>query len=163
MENVSLNATVDLFQEIDKFSTLTTFMFIVPECINIIVLVIVLYGMYQGIEIKHPLYSILFANMIITLASSVTDIIAFGFISANKYVQLTNLMSSTSILYHCASWCLTSILRYIYIFHEDLIPNLFPNQNLQSFLGVTALLLFSTLLAVPILSVAFSLGKYFFK
>ena len=129
MESASLNTTFDIFQEIENSNSLAKIMFVVPEYINVFLVITALYGMYQGIEIKHPLYSILFSNMIITLATSLVDIIAYGLIPINKYVIVTNIMNSQSVQYHCSSWCLTTVLRYVYIFHEDWISYMKRNIN----------------------------------
>jgi uncharacterized membrane protein len=40
---------------------------IVPDFFNCVVLLLGIYGMYHGIEIQHPLYAIMFLNLIIAL------------------------------------------------------------------------------------------------
>jgi hypothetical protein len=60
---------------------------VVPEYVNVILLSLAIYGMYQGIKIKHPLYTILFTALIVALLSSVTDILAFFFVSTKQYIK----------------------------------------------------------------------------
>ena len=50
---------------------------IVPEYFNLIVLIVGVYGMYQGIEITHPLYAILFVNLIVPLCFTSMDLVMF--------------------------------------------------------------------------------------
>ncbi len=37
---------------------------IIPDIVSVLILVLALLGMYQGIEISHPVFSVLFANMV---------------------------------------------------------------------------------------------------
>jgi hypothetical protein len=37
---------------------------LIPDIISLLILVLALLGMYQGIEISHPVFSVLFANMV---------------------------------------------------------------------------------------------------
>jgi hypothetical protein len=59
----------------------------VPEYVNIILLSLAIYGMYQGIEIKHPLFTILFVTLIEAFLTSVTEILAYFFVPAGKYIM----------------------------------------------------------------------------
>jgi hypothetical protein len=44
--------------------------------------------MYLGIEIQHPLYAVLFVNLIVPLISSATNLVCFSSISVDKYIQV---------------------------------------------------------------------------
>jgi hypothetical protein len=37
---------------------------IIPDIVSVLILVLALLGMYQGIEISHPVFSVLFANLV---------------------------------------------------------------------------------------------------
>ena len=53
-------------------------MFIIgPELINMAFLLLGIYGMYRGIEIQHPLYAILFCNLIVPLISTIINTTVF--------------------------------------------------------------------------------------
>ena len=59
--------------------------FILPESFNTLVLTFGLLGMYNGVQIVHPLYAVLFANLLVPLVSSAINISSFNFISVEKY------------------------------------------------------------------------------
>ena len=58
--------------------------FILPESFNILVLTFGLLGMYNGVQIVHPLYAVLFTNLVVPLVSSTINISSFSFISVEK-------------------------------------------------------------------------------
>ena len=60
---------------------------VVPEFVNFILLTIGLLEMYQGIEIGHPIYAILFANLLVALSSSFLGIISFFTLKGTPYMQ----------------------------------------------------------------------------
>ena len=60
---------------------------VVPEFVNFILLTIGLLEMYQGIEIGHPIYAILFANLLVALSSSFLGIISFFALKGTPYMQ----------------------------------------------------------------------------
>ena len=84
---------------------------IIPESVNLSLLILGIYGMYQGIQIIHPLYAILFLNLIIQALSSLLSCISFPFLATEKFVRLSNGNNSLALLLHCTAWCLTSMLR----------------------------------------------------
>jgi hypothetical protein len=61
--------------------------------------------------------------------------------------------------FHCISWCMTSILRYLYILHSNWINVNFEDQRKLSALSL--LFVFVTFIAVmvPLGAVLVSLGK----
>ena len=60
---------------------------VVPEFFNFVLLTIGLLEMYQGIEIGHPIYAILFANLLVALSSSFLGIVAFFTLKDTIYMQ----------------------------------------------------------------------------
>ena len=60
---------------------------VVPEFFNFILLTIGLLEMYQGIEIGHPIYAILFANLLVALSSSFWGMVAFFTLKDITYMQ----------------------------------------------------------------------------
>jgi len=71
-----------------------------------------IYGMYQGIQISHPIYAVLFLNLLVQFVSSGISLAAFPVLESGKFVRLSNGNNSLSLLFHCTAWCVTSILRY---------------------------------------------------
>lgn len=154
--NYTTSQFLDSMNEITPASRIAL---VLPEYINAILLSLSIHGMYQGIEIKHPLYTILFTKLIIVLMTSLVDVIGYALLPFKNFVMLSNVMNIVSYLYHSSGWCLASILRYIYIFHESWIPTTVPNENVQSFLAVLFLLMTSTLIASPIVIMAKYYGE----
>ena len=100
-----------------------TSILVAPEFVNLIFLIIGIYGMQKGIEISHPLYAILFLNLITSLAVTLINISAFPFTQSEQYVIVSNSMNGSSLVFHCNCWCVTSIMRYLYIVHVPIFTN----------------------------------------
>lgn len=80
---------------------------ILPDCVGIFILLLAVFGMYYGIEVRHPLYAILYANLIFALLCSLTS-----------------------------AWGMTSIIRYIWLYHNDWIHSLIPNPTAQCLISI---------------------------
>ena len=132
---------------------------VMPECINLILLLMAIYGMHHGIEIGHPLYAILFLNLIIALCFTLFDIVGFVFLPADKFMTLTNTNSGLSLFFHCTSWCITSIIRYIYIAHDDWIHSTIPSHKNQCRAAFVLAFIMSLFFAFPMYGYALFLGK----
>jgi hypothetical protein len=48
----------------DNLTFTSKLIVVVPDFVNLITLFFGMYGMHQGIEIQHPLYSLLFINLL---------------------------------------------------------------------------------------------------
>ena len=155
------NKTAAMIENLDDWPMVFQASLVAPEYINFVILLFAVYGMYQGIEIQHPLYAILFLNLIVPLCFTVVDMIGFVFMSCNKYVTLSNTNSGCSIYFHCTSWCLSSIIRYIYIVAPDWIHNVIPNARRQCYITFGVAFLFSVSLSAPVYSYAKYLGKFY--
>ena len=131
-----------------------------PEFTNLTFLIIGVYTMYHGIEIYHPLYAILFVNLLIALSVTVVNISAFPFIHIEKYVMLSNSLNGFfSLLFHCNCWCICSIMRYLYIVHDSWMEKITTNIKLQ-FTGAIIVAFGSFFaLVLPELVYAIHLGK----
>ena len=77
---------------------------VIPELIYLFIFLLGIYGMYQGIEIQHPLYAVLFLNLLVPSTFTAVNIIAFPFISTEKYIKVSNLSSALCLYFHCTSW-----------------------------------------------------------
>jgi hypothetical protein len=143
----------------ENFTYASQIFCVVPEYFNLFFLSCGLYGMYQGVEISHPLYAVLFLNLTVSLISTMLDIAAFFFISTATYVFFSNLMNNLSVFFHCTSWCMTSVLRFIYIIYGDWLNNFIPCQKLQCTLSVIMTFVLTTILSIPTFSIIISYGK----
>ena len=121
-----------------------------PELLNFIFLVLGLFGMYNGIEIQHPLYATVFFNLLVALLFTIIDMISLLFLSVDKFVTLSKTTGGFSLFFHCSTWCISSAIRYIYIFHDDWIHRIIPSQQKQSYFAFTfSSILFLSLLLPP--------------
>ncbi len=135
-----------------------TFLF-VPELINIAFLLLGLYGMYRGIEIQHPLYAILFFNLIVPLITSSINIIVYGFSTLDQYIKVSNLTNALSVYFHGTCWLLSSFIRYLYIMHNDWLFSKFPDIRKQCFIAIGIEIALTILLMMPLVGTAILLGK----
>ena len=150
-----------MIENVDDLSMVLQATLVAPEYFNLVILLLAVYGMYHGIEIQHPLYAVLFLNLIIPLFFTIVDMIAFVFISSNRYITLSNTNSGFSLFFHCTSWCLSSIIRYIYIVAPDWIHSHISNAQSQCYTAFGMAFLFSFLLFAPSLSYSMYLGKFY--
>ena len=130
-----------------------------PEYFNLFFLSCSLYAMYRGVEISHPLYAVLFLNLIIPLMTTVLHITIFFFISTSRYFLISNPINILSVFFHCTSWCVTSALRFVYIIYGDWFDTFIPSQKLQWISAVTMTCALTIILTIPSLSVAIVYGK----
>ena len=132
---------------------------VIPDYFNLLFLLAAVLFMYHGVEISHPLYFILFVNLVIPLFASVTNICTYKIISTEKYLMLTSSLSGFCLKFHCNCWLVTSILRYIYIVNENWIHNKIPSFKHQCIVALVATLLFLVTLTAPLMVYGFSIGK----
>jgi len=69
----------------------------------------------------------------------------FPFIQDISYDILVSASGTGSIFFHCWSWAVLSVVRYIYIVHPEVIDTKFPDQRTLSKLAIAALLSLSSL------------------
>ena len=161
MNNSTYNSNSEKPEDFDNLIAILQHLLIIPECFSAFVLSLGIYGMYSGIEIRHPLYTILFINLLVPLFFTIVDLAAFPFISTEKFIVLTNTNHTLSLFFHCNSWCLTSILRYIYIVFNDWINQRVPNEKVLCAIACIFPFVSYSLLAVPPFCYAHYLGQYF--
>ena len=150
----------EIFKDLGEANIFLQLILVLPECVCLVFLFCGIYGMFQGIEIIHPLYTVLFLNLLVSLLSTVVNIAAFSFLSIEKYFMVTNVSNSQSIYFHCTSWCITSIIRYIYISHNDWIHKMIPSSRLKCILAIIVSLAYSVMQSSPTFAVIISYGKH---
>lgn len=103
-----------------------------PVCLEVgssILLLLGIHQMYVGIEINHPVYGILFGNLMFALVSSLINIFVFPFLTNFKYSALVNANITIYFLFHDSCWCVLSVLRYFYIIHKNWLHDKFPEAK----------------------------------
>jgi len=130
--NLSVSESLPNYQlENNTLTMILQTAMIVPEYFNLVFLLAGIYGMYQGIEIKHPLYAVIFLNLIVALFFTLLDLAVFFFLSTDRFVSILNASSTVALFFHCTCWCVTSIIRYLYIVHENWIHSVVPGHQKQ--------------------------------
>jgi hypothetical protein len=132
-----------------------------PELICLVFLLLGIYGMYQGIEIQHPLYAILFLDLIVTLFFTVVNMAAYVLIPSDRFQTVSNTNSGFVLFFHCTCWCVTSLIRYIYIVHDSWLHNAIPSTKSQCRIAFGIALGLSFLLSIPVYGYAFYMGKHY--
>ncbi len=132
-----------------------------PELLNFVFLLVGIYEMYQGIEIQHPLYSILFLNLTFAWFSSFINVTAFSFVIDGTYLRLANSTSTFSLYFHSICWFITTVIRYLYIVHDVWLHKTIPNVKLQRVIALGSVFGLTIALASPTFGYAISLGKFY--
>ena len=156
---MALNTTNETFKGFENLPIILQSALVVPEYFNLIFLVLGIYGMYHGIEIQHPLYAILFLNLMVPFILTSVSIIAFYFIPIDKFLIIANSSSGLSLYFHSVCWCMTSVIRYIYIFHDNWIHTHIPNHIIQCFAAIGLTFAFCVFLSAPAFVSAIYIGK----
>jgi hypothetical protein len=94
--------------------------------------------MYNGVEIEHPVFRVLFCNLIVSFISSAVNIIAYPIEKNIKYSTIINSNNYFCLLFHCCCWLVVSLLRFIYIIHKHWLLTKFPDQKTLNRLAVAS-------------------------
>ena len=141
------------------WANLVPYIFPVTDYLILFLVLSAIYGMYNGIEISHPLYAVLFTNLCAALASTIFNIVTFVFIEIELYVRISNASNGWYLVFHCFSWCGTSILRYIYILHNEWIHLKFPDHRVLSLVAVFGVISSYLICITPAVGFLIYLGK----
>ena len=98
-----------------------------PEVLSLALLSIGVYGTYQGIEITHPIYALLFTNLIFPAVATTINLLVLTLLQFRHWVRLSLFFNFFSLLFHMTSWSVISVMRYIFIEHQDWINNRWPD------------------------------------
>jgi hypothetical protein len=129
-----------------------------PEFVNIILLVTVICQIYTGIEIEHPIFAIVFCNLCVSLISSFFNFVMFPFVKILSFSSLMNGNNVMCFMFHYSSWCILSVLRYLYVLHHNWLHKKFPETKTISSLAITAIVLTHCLCAAINTTAAFFSG-----
>jgi hypothetical protein len=145
----------------DQFSLALRLIVAYPEYFNLIILLLGMYGMYQGVEIQHPLYSVLLVNLIVSWFPSILNCIAFALLLTLLYLKFTVSGSAIVFYFHCICWLLTNIIRHVYIVHDVWLHKIVPNVKVQCGIAVSSAFTMTLLLASPTFAYVFYKGSIF--
>jgi hypothetical protein len=118
--------SVSNFQQ-DRFETVCVE--VIFEVLSSAILFTGSYYTYRGIEIRHPVYAVLFCDLIVALASSLINGVIFPFVSTYRYTSLANGSNVLCLIFHSCCWCILSIQRYLYITKKTWLEQKFPDPS----------------------------------
>ena len=142
-----------------NWNVLVPYIFTATDYVILVFILSALFGMYNGIEISHPIYALLFANLCAAAASTLFNIVSFVFVEIELYVRISNASNGWYLVFHCFAWCGTSILRYIYILHSEWIDLKFPEQRKLSFIAILGVILSYLVCFAPVIAILINLGE----
>ena len=153
--SAALNGSADF----EKWQSLVQIGFCCQELLFLVITVMAVYGLYQGTETQHPLYAVLFFNLAVLLLFTLADLAMAPFLPLEALLRWVNLNNGLSLFFHVTSWCLTSLIRYVYIEHEEWIHDVIPEVKRQCVLSVVvACVAFPVFSAPTVLYAIFYLG-----
>jgi len=114
--------------------------------------------MYNGIEIEHPVFRVLFCNLLLTFFSSTVNVIAYSFTIQIRYSTIVNASNTLCLLFHCCCWLIVSLLRFFYIIHKDWLFSRFPDPKILNRLAVASIFIIYLICFLIILIVAILCG-----
>lgn len=132
---------------------------VIPEFIDLSFLILGMISMYCWIEISHPLYAVLFFNMTVPIIFSITNIICYSCMPQVGYVILANTNNTISIFFHCTCWCVTSLIRYLYIVEPGRLDRLIPNVRIQCFAALMLTITSASIITLPMIGYGLYIGK----
>ena len=132
---------------------------VIPEFIDLNFLILGVIGMYHGIQITHPLYAVLFSNLIVPIIFSITNVVGYTLMPQMGYVILANTNNTICIFFHCTCWCVTSLIRYLYIVEPDKLHTLMPNVRIQCVAALLLTITFACCLTLPMIGYGLHIGK----
>ena len=99
---------------------------IAPEIIEFPFLVIAMRAMYQGIEIDHPVFALLFYNLSFALICSVVNIVTLVILPMETWLRLACIVNGFFLQFHVICWSIISTLRSVYTLYLFIICNTAP-------------------------------------
>ena len=87
------------------------FVVLLPEIIALPIFGIGIYVMNKGVEIGHPVYSVLFLNLIFPCFMTIIILSTSFVLDIAQWKVIAAIVNMISMLYHHSSWVVLSVLR----------------------------------------------------
>jgi hypothetical protein len=108
----------------------------VCDTLNIAMLLYGIYHMYRAIEIGHPVYATLFYNLILVILASTLEIVAVPFLEYIRVQTFVKNCTAFVVIFHACTWLVMSVLRYLYIVHNNWVHKTFPDPRKLTILSL---------------------------
>jgi len=87
-----------------SYPTLIGAVTLAPEVLNLVLLAAGLCGMYLGIEIGHPVYSLLFTNLVFPFTVTVINLVSFMAVPLGTWLRILPYLNYLCLMFHSTSW-----------------------------------------------------------
>ena len=130
----------------------------VVELVSLPILGVALNVVYAGVEIDHPVFRLIFNNLIVAFVDTVVIVVAAIFVVDKNIFHVLAFGNLITLLHHHSTWMILSGLRYAYIVEPDWLHAKFPDvKQLRrlsvGLVAVSFLLIVGLVLAVLIGSI----------
>jgi len=99
---MSQNISVSLFGDNDH---LVVYIAIIsPEILGLVLLALGISGLYNGTEIGHPVYSLIFANVMFPFFVTVINILSISFLPLQSWLRLAPSLNYLCLMFHSTTW-----------------------------------------------------------
>ena len=121
---MSLNSSENIFKLIFSSSGNSTDIYwtpskcilvLVPELLALVVFSVAIAIVYKGVEIDHPVYSVLLLDLVVPLVITAAIILASTVAGINSWKAVSSMLNMISLLYHHTSWAMLSVLRFLLV------------------------------------------------
>jgi hypothetical protein len=90
-------------------------MVLAPEVVALITLAVAAYVMYRGVDISHPVYAILFSNLVFPFCTSGAIVTVSFVLDVNTWKIVSSVANMISMMYHHTCWAVLSGIRYMLV------------------------------------------------
>jgi hypothetical protein len=140
-------------ERMTNFSTTFGILTLLPEIASVPIFSIAILIMYHGVEIEHPIYSVLFFNLIFPFFVNLI-IISSAFASNMKiFLNVSAFGNMICLLHHHTCWMVLSGLRYAYIVNPDWLHSTWPDVKCLRCFSLTIVYFSFTLVVTLVLSI----------
>ena len=99
---------------------------VILETLSIIILFLGACFVFRGTEISHPVYGIIFCDLLVCLTFSLINTMVWSFSFKSKwFTAVARGCSLFCLQFHCCCWCVLSVLRYMFVLHKDWMDEMF--------------------------------------
>jgi hypothetical protein len=85
---------------------------LLPEYFALPIFAVSIYAMNRGVEVDHPIYSVLLFNLVFPTFATLVIVSASFFVNVNNWKTISSVVNLISMLYHHSSWAVLSALRH---------------------------------------------------
>ena len=102
------NGTIDI-NNLSTGAIFASLLILTLEVIDFILLGLGVTGMYKGIEIAHPVYSVLFLDICFNFLMTLFNLVSFIFLPLFGWVRLTIYPNSFGIFFHHSRFAIKKV------------------------------------------------------